>query len=96
METPAMYTDHLNDITDLAEKLTPISDIALLLNLDVLELRELIRDKTTAVSVSYRLGKARGLLSVRQAAMKKAADGDLSAAATVQHYHSLMDDDETL
>ena len=95
--TPAKYEKTvLDSISELAEALTPISDIALLLSLDLNELRQYIADKTTAASIAYRTGKARGLLAVRQAALKKAADGDLSATTVVHHYHSIMEDEENL
>lgn len=95
MDLPVKYEKTvLDDITNLAEALTPISDIALLLHLDVVELRAYIKDENTAASIAYRTGKARGLLSVRQAALKKAADGDLSATTVVRHFHSIMEDEE--
>lgn len=95
--TPAKYEKTVLDrISELAEALTPISDIALLLSLDLNELRQYIADKNTAASIAYRTGKARGLLAVRQAALKKAADGDLSATTVVHHYHSIMEDEENL
>jgi hypothetical protein len=97
MTLPATYEKTVLDhITELAEALTPISDIALLLNLDVNELRTFISNTGTAASIAYRTGKARGMLAVRQAALKKAADGDLSATTVVHHFHSIMEDDENL
>ena len=84
------------DITDLAEALTPISDIALLLDLNLIELRAKIKDPHTRESLAYRKGKARGMLQVRQAAVKKAGDGDQTAAATAQRFYNLMMDDENL
>lgn len=97
MDLPLQYGKTVLDkIADLAEALTPITDIALLLSLDVNELRNYLKDTTTAASIAYRTGKARGMLAVRQAAIRKAADGDLSATTVVHHFHSIMEDDENL
>lgn len=91
------YTpEKLDEIAELAESLTPISDIALLLRLDVNELRKDLKDHESIVSDVYRAGKARGMLAVRKAAIKKATDGDLSATTMVHHFHSIMEDDENL
>lgn len=91
------YTDdELTSIGNLAESLTPISDIALILSLDINLLRADIKDHSTRVSAIYRTGKARGLLAVREATIKKANNGDLAAVAELRHFRSLMEDDENL
>ena len=96
METPSIIIDHLDEIAELAEALTPIDDIALILQLDLYQLRQQIRDTTSDVSMAYRLGKARGLLAVRRATIKKAESGDVPAAAAVERFAALMGDNENL
>lgn len=86
----------LENVSELAEALTPISDIALILRLDQFDLRQKIQDRSTALSEAYHRGKARGLLAVRRATIKKAESGDVPATLAVQRFHSLMNDDENI
>lgn len=88
--------DILKEIEKYAEALTPISDIALLLDLDCAELRKDIRDYRSEVSLSYRKGKARCLYTLRQNEIELAEAGSPQASMSVIRYHQLMEDDESL
>lgn len=86
----------LDKVADLAEAFTSITDIALILRLDPFDLRQKIKDNSSAISEAYRRGKATALLKVRRATVKKAESGDVPAVQEVRHFHSLMNDDEAL
>ena len=46
--------------------LTPVSDIAVLMDVDERRLREIISDKSHPASIAYRKGKAERALRIRQ------------------------------
>lgn len=88
--------DILKEIENYAQALTPISDIALLLSLDCAQLRAEIRDYRSEASLAYRRGKARCLFTLRQNEIELAEAGSPQASISVQRYHQLMEDDESL
>ena len=48
----------IDRIKELATMLTPVSDIAVLMDVDERRLREIISDKSHPASIAYRKGKA--------------------------------------
>ena len=88
--------DILNQIQEFASAFTPISDIALLLDLDCDTLRADIKDYQSKVSIAYRKGKAQSLYTLRRNEIDLAEAGSPQASIAVQRYCSLMEDDEAL
>ena len=56
----------IDRIKELATMLTPVSDIAVLMDVDERRLREIISDKSHPASIAYRKGKAERALQIRQ------------------------------
>lgn len=82
------------EISRLADKLTPISDMAILLGVTEIELREAIDDPTSPASNAYRTAKAFAALRIRERDLENAAMGDTTAAENVSLYYRQMLQDE--
>ena len=82
------------EISDLVSKLTPISDMAILLGVTEIELREALDDPTTPASNAYRTAKALAALQIRERDIENASMGDTTAAENVSLYYRQMLQDE--
>lgn len=81
-------------ITELAEALTPISDMAVLMDVSEMELRRELDDRSTPASRTYRRAKARTALEIRRRDIEQAAAGSPAAAENMVSYFNRMTDDE--
>lgn len=91
------YSDEqISQIKDLASALTPISDIAILMDLDVYQLRDVLADPTHPVSRAYRRAKAETMLSIRRNELQLASMGSPLAVQLAGTYLINMDNDEDL
>lgn len=90
----ADINERTRDISELASKLTPISDMAILLGVTEIELREALDDPTSPASNAYRTEKAFAALRIRERDLEKAATGDNTAAERVSLYYRQMLQDE--
>lgn len=84
----------INRLTELTEQLTPISDMALLLDVPEGELRDAISDETHPVSTAYRKAKAQLMLAIRKQDLELAEAGSPSAADAVRSHFLKMQMDE--
>lgn len=92
-----IYTnEQISRIKELAGYLTPISDIAVLMDLDVDELRLDIQNRTSDVSKAYFKGKAESQLTLRQQELELARVGSPLAVQMAAGYMLNMDTDEDL
>ena len=82
------------EISDLVSKLTPISDMAILLGVTEIELREALDDPTTPASNAYRTAKALAALQIRERDIELASAGIPTAAENVGYYFRQMLQDE--
>ena len=89
-------TLQLERIKELAECLTPISDMAVLLDIDGDELRMDIRDSKHPVSRAYRHSKATTALKLRKQEIELANVGSPLAVQLTNTYLLNMDSDEDL
>lgn len=91
------YSDEqISQIRDLAAALTPISDIAILMNLDVYQLRDALADPANPVSQAYRRAKAETMLSIRRNELQLASMGSPLAVQLAGSYLINMNNDEDL
>lgn len=74
--------------------MTPISDMALLLGMDEIELRDAIDEYESPISIAYRKAKAEVALEIRKANIALAREGDKDAAERVAEYFLNMTRDE--
>ena len=86
----------IDRIKKLATMLTPVSDIAVLMDVDERRLREIISDKSHPASIAYRKGKAERALQIRQNELELAEAGSPLAVQLVDSYIRDMDSDEDL
>lgn len=84
----------LDRIRQLTEQLTPISDMALLLDIPEGELRDAISDYENPVSLAYRKAKAHLTLQLRQQDIELAEAGSPSAAEALRSHLLKMLQDE--
>lgn len=89
-------TEQIEKINELAECLTPISDMAVLLDVDVDELRLDIKDKKNPVSRAYHHSKASTALKLRKQEIELANVGSPLAVQLTNSYILNMDSDEDL
>lgn len=82
------------EISDLVSKLTPISDMAILLGVTEIELREALDDPNSPASYAYRDAKARVALQLRERDIELAGAGSPTAAENVSYYFRQMLQDE--
>lgn len=91
------YSDEqISQIRDLAAALTPISDIAILMDLDVYQLRDDLADLSNPVSKAYRHAKAETMLSIRRNELQLASMGSPLAVQLAGSYLINMNNDEDL
>lgn len=89
-------TQQLETIKELAECLTPLSDMAVLLDVDIDELRLDIRNRATPVSRAYHHAKATTALKLRKQEIELANVGSPLAVQLTNGYLLNMDSDEDL
>lgn len=89
-------TLQLEQIKELAECLTPIGDMAVLLNVDVDQLRVDIRNRATPISRAYHHAKASTALKLRKQEIELANVGSPLAVQLTNSYLLNMDSDEDL
>lgn len=76
--------------------LTPVSDIAVLMDIDERRFREILSDKSHPVSLAYRKGKAERALQIQQNELELAEAGSPLAVQLIGSYLRDMDSDEDL
>lgn len=90
----ADINERTEEISRLVANLTPISDMAILLGVTEIELREALDDPTTPASNAYRTAKALAAMQIRERDIEKASNGDTTAAENVGYYFRQMLQDE--
>lgn len=88
--------EQLTEIESLAAKLTPISDIAILMGLDTDVLKMDIKDTSSFVSGCYRRGKAATAMKLREQEIDLAMVGSPLAVQLTSSYLTDMSIDEDL
>lgn len=86
----------IKQVGDLSASLTPISEMAVLLDTDVEALRIAIRDKSTTVSKAYYRAKAETKLKLRKQEIELAGVGSPLAVQLSKEYVLEMDSDEDI
>ena len=86
--------DTIKQIQELAEALTPVSDIAALLDIDENELREEINYVHSPVRRAYNKGKAKTALALRKQELELARVGSPLAVQLTATYIKDMTIDE--
>lgn len=76
--------------------LTPVSDIAVLMDIDERRFREILSDKSHPASLAYRKGKAERTLQIRKNELELAEAGSPLAVQLIGSYLRDMDSDEDL
>lgn len=89
-------TEQIKQIEELAAILTPISDMAVLLDVDVDELRNEIRYRKSPASRAYYRAKAETSKRLRQQELELANVGSPLAVQQVRGYLLDMNSDEDL
>ena len=89
-------TEIIDRVRELAECLTPISDMAVLLDVDIDELRMAIRNRKTPISRAYHHAKATIALKLRKQEIDLANVGSPLAVQLTNSYLVNMDSDEDL
>ena len=84
----------LDKLTQLTEQLTPLSDMALLLDVPEGDLRDAVSDYEHPASIAYRKAKARLTLQLRQQDLELAEAGSPSAAEALRSHLVKMLQDE--
>lgn len=84
----------IDKLTELTEQMTPISDMALLLDIPEGELRDDISDYENPVSLAYRKAKAQLTLELRKQDIELAEAGSPSAAEAIRSHLLKMLQDE--
>lgn len=91
------YSDEqIKQIKELAADLTPISDIAVLMDIDCYRLRDDLRDHSSPISRAYRRAKAETMLAIRKNELQLAEMGSPLAVQLAGSYLVTMDNDEDL
>jgi hypothetical protein len=89
-------TEQICRVEELAKFLTPISEIAILMEVPLDELRLAIRDRSSAVSRAYYRAKAETALALRKQEIELANVGSPLAVQLTTAYMVSMDSDEDL
>lgn len=76
--------------------LTPVSDIAVLMDIDERRFRDILSDKSHPASLAYHKGKAERALQIRQNELELAEAGSPLAVQLIGSYLRDMDSDEDL
>lgn len=93
-ETNILLSERTDEITKYVSLLTPIGEMALLMNVDERELRDEIDDPHSAVSLAYRQAKAQVALVLRQKDIELAEAGSPTASeAVAAHYRRMIMDE---
>ena len=87
-------SEYIDEIQNYVKELTPISDMALLLNVDERRLRDAIDDLSSPVSLAYRQAKAQVALGLRRRDIELAEAGSSTAADEVNAHFRRMIRDE--
>ena len=90
----AAGTKMTEEIERLAGYFVPVTDIAILLGLNPMELRERIADEETEESLAYRRGKAKAKVAIKANEMELARVGSPLAMQSVRENLLLMENDE--
>lgn len=89
------YSDSfIQRVRELAEALTPVSDIAALLDVDEISLREELSNKSSALRKAYDKGKATTALALRKQELELAKIGSPLAVQLTAAYVKDMIIDE--
>ncbi len=88
--------EQLIEIERLASKLTPISDIAILMGLDTGVLKMEMKDSSSLVSEYYRRGKATTAMKLREQEIELAMVGSPLAVQLTSSFLTDMSIDEDL
>ncbi|MCZ8371879.1 hypothetical protein O6P32_04045 [Phocaeicola sp. KGMB11183] len=91
-----LTSPQINRIKELASMLTPVSDIAVLMDIDERRLREILSDRSHPASLAYRKGKAERALQIRQNELELAEAGSPLAVQLIGSYLRDMASDEDL
>ncbi len=84
----------ITEIERLANLLTPISDIAVLVGVDEDSLRSEIENRHSFASMAYRRGRAKRTVELREADIESALAGSPSASIAVAGYLRDMANDQ--
>lgn len=87
-------SEYIDEIQNYVKELTPISDMALLLNVDERRLRDAIDDLSSPVSLAYRKAKAQVALELRRRDIELTEAGSSTAADEVNAHFRRMIRDE--
>ena len=87
-------SDRVQEVRDLVALLTPIPDIALLLDVEERTLRDEIDDISSPVSLAYREAKARVALEMRKREIELAEAGSPTASQNIAAYFRQMVSEE--
>lgn len=87
-------TNPISEIERLAGFFVPISDIAVILEMDPMELRDRIADPETPESIAYRRGKAMAKVKIRAQEMELAGCGSPLGLQSVRENLLTMENDE--
>ena len=87
-------SEYIDEIENYFKELTPISDMALLLEVDERRLRDAIDDLSSPVSWAYRQAKAQVALELRRRDIELAEAGSSTAADEVNAHFRRMIRDE--
>ena len=94
--TTLIDNTYIQRIADLAASLTPPSEIAALLDLDVDMLRAELADKHSEVHCAYYKAKATTALALRKQELEFAASGSpLAIQLTNAYLHNMTNDEDT-
>ncbi|WP_294457598.1 hypothetical protein [uncultured Bacteroides sp.] len=91
-----LTSTQIDRIKELASMLTPVSDIAVLMDIDERRFRDILSDKSHPASLAYRKGKAERALQIRQNELELAEAGSPLAVQLIGSYLRDMDSDEDL
>ena len=87
-------SEYIDEIKNYVKELTPISDMALLLEVDERRLRDAIDDLSSLVSLAYRQAKAQVALELRRRDIELAEAGSSTAADEVNaHFRRMLRDE---
>ena len=91
-----LTSQQIDRIKELASMLTPVSDIAVLMDIEERRFRDILSDKSHPASLAYRKGKAERALQIRQNELELAEAGSPLAVQLIGSYLRDMDSDEDL
>lgn len=94
IKTDVPLAGRTDEIRKYVALLTPIADMAVLMNVDERELRDELDDPASAVSLAYRRAKAQVALELRQKDIELAEAGSPTASeAVAAHYRRMIMDE---